>query len=204
MMDQLHIDFASKSLAYRLKHGGGRSQLIAKAVGIKSKENPLTVLDATAGLGVDAFILANLDCDVLMLERSPIIAALLKDALERASQNPNFKNIKLRLLEADSIDYLAKLASNKSAPKPDVIYIDPMYPIRTKSALGKKNLRILKDIVGEDLDAPKLLANALACARKRVVVKRPRLGATIAGKCEPDLVFKGKSSRYDVYLLQNK
>ena len=97
----------------------------------------------------------------------------------------------------DAISYLKKLPNNK---KPDVIYLDPMYPTRTKSALGKKELRILRQIVGEDLDAGELLQVALKTARKRVVVKRPRLAPPIPGP-EPNLVFKGKTSRFDVYLL---
>ena len=190
------IDFLSNKLAYRQKFGGGQKQLIAKAVGLKKNNAAdLNIIDATAGLGTDAFILASLGCNVHMIERSPIIAALLQDALDRAATHPDFANIKLKLTIADAIEYLQKIPESK---RPDIIYLDPMYPERKKTALGKKEMRILKEIVGEDLDAEKLLEISLKCARKRIAVKRPKLAPTI-NSTTPNLVYNGKSSRYDVY-----
>ncbi len=182
----LYVDFLHGKLAHRRKYGGGKSQLIAKAVGTKKG---LRVLDATAGLGEDAFVLACLGCEMILLERSPIIAALLEDGLKRA-------NIDMKLIVTDAISYMRNIPEEM---RPDVVYLDPMYPERTKSALGKKEMRILREIVGEDLDASELLQAALKAARNRVVVKRPRLAPQIPGP-KPDLVFKGKSSRFDVYL----
>jgi 16S rRNA (guanine1516-N2)-methyltransferase len=184
----LYVDFLHGKAAHRRKYGGGRGQLIARAVGVK-KGVTLTVLDATAGLGQDAFVLACLGCKMTLLERSPIIAALLKDGLKRA-------DMAMELIVTDAISYMKKLSNNK---KPDVVYLDPMYPTRTKSALVKKEMRILRQIVGEDPDAAELLQIALQTARKRVVVKRPRLAPQIPGH-KPNVVFKGKTSRFDVYL----
>jgi 16S rRNA (guanine1516-N2)-methyltransferase len=181
----LYVDFLHGKLEHRRKYGGGKNQLIAKAVGAKKG---LRILDATAGLGEDAFVLACLGCEMTLLERSPIIAALLEDGLKWA-------NMDIKLIVADAISYMLNLPEKM---RPDVVYLDPMYPARTKSALGKKEMRILREIVGEDLDAAELLQAALRAARKRVVVKRPKLAAHIPGP-NPNLIFKGKSSRFDVY-----
>ncbi len=188
----LYVDFLAGKLAHRRKYGGGRSQLIAKAVGIKPGKQ-LKVLDATAGLGRDAFVLACLGCEVDLIERSPIIAALLADGLKRAYAEPEFADISMNLIVADAIQYL-----QESTKQYDVIYLDPMFPVRTKSALVKKEMRILKAIVGEDLDADELLQVARTKAH-RVVVKRPGTAAALAS-AKPDLQFQGKSSRFDAYL----
>ena len=167
-------------------------QLIAKAVGIKGGFRP-RVLDTTAGLGVDAFALASLGCQVLMLERSPIVGALLADGLQRSQQT----TIQIALCVAEAVTYIKEIMVNK-ASRPDVIYLDPMYPSRQKSAVGKKTMRILREIVGEDNDVIEVFKLALQYATKRVVVKRlrtaPELGAV------PDLKYSARGScRYDVY-----
>jgi 16S rRNA (guanine1516-N2)-methyltransferase len=193
----LYVDFLAPNLNYRIKHGGGNKQLLARAIGIKRGIRP-TVLDATAGLGVDAFILASLGCEVVMLERSPIIGALLQDGLDRLKKNSQPKGIKIDLHILQARDYLDKILPAK-IKKPDIIYLDPMYPERQKAALGKKSMRILHELVGEDKDAAEVLTLALQCAKKRVVVKRPSYAANL-GLLKPDLVFSlGKSCRYDVY-----
>jgi len=191
----VYVDFVEGALAHRKKYGGGKSQLIAKAVGIKPKIK-LSVLDVTAGLGRDAFVLASLGCDVIMCERSPIIHALLQDGLMRAQKETWFQALSLKLIQMDACDYLSKITAENN---PDVIYIDPMFPEKTKSALVKKEMRVLRDIVGDDLDSEKLLSAALSIAKKRVVVKRSKLAPTLSDK-KPDVVYTGKSSRFDVYL----
>lgn len=189
----LSIDFLSGAVNHRRQFGGGKNQLIAKAVGIKSSQK-LTVLDVTAGLGRDAFVLATLGCDVVMCERSEEIHALLKDAIARANHVDWFQQLSLKLIHANAIDYLATIDW-----QPDVIYIDPMYPPKNKSALPKKEMILLRAVVGDDLDAEKLFEAARCVAKKRVVVKRARHAPTISGE-KPDVVFEGKSSRFDVYL----
>ncbi len=192
----IFVDFLSPQINYRVKHGGGKNQLIAKAVGVKNKKT-LTVLDATAGLGIDAFVLASLGCVVTMLERCKVVAALLTDGLERLKSSGH--NLRLNLKFTQATTYIEKI-SRKNQDKPEVIYLDPMYPKRAKSALNKKSMRILHDLVGDDSDATNLLTLALTCAQSRVVVKRPRC-ADYLGNIKPDLqFFSSGSSRYDVYL----
>lgn len=195
----IFVDFLSGKLAHRQKYGGGKNQLIAKAVGLKSNEQ-LTMLDVTAGLGQDAFVLASLGCKVLMLERSPIIAALLADGLTHARQDDYLgQNCDLSLKRIDSIAYLNQILKNK-CDRPDVIYCDPMYPHRTKSALVKKELRILREIVGNDIDVDELFSLALQVAKKRVVVKRPQKSNNL-NNIKPSIAFNSINTRYDVYLI---
>lgn len=189
----LVVDFLSPMSTHRRLQGGGSGQLIAKAVGIKKQYRP-DVLDLSAGLGRDAFVLASLGCQVMMVERSPILAIMLEDGLKRLSQH---ENLPLQLCHRDSKEYIQQLVPETL---PDVIYLDPMFPGRQKTALVKKEMRILRDIVGEDSDAPQLLALALNRAKKRVVVKRPKLAETLISEPMPDVVYSGKSSRFDVYI----
>jgi 16S rRNA (guanine1516-N2)-methyltransferase len=194
------VNFTSPAMTYRLKHGGGRGQAVARAVGLKKGWQP-AVIDATAGLGRDGFILAYLGCHVHMLERSPIMAALLEDALERAEQSEQTAEIikkRLRFTHTDSIHFLQKLREENY---PDVIYLDPMYPERSKSSLVKKEMRILREVAGDDEDAAELLKVALGCARNRVVVKKPRLAAPTLLSIKPSHQITGKTSRFDVYLI---
>lgn len=189
----LSINFLTGKTRHRRQYGGGRGQLIAKAIGIKKLENP-TVLDLTAGMGQDAFVLACLGCKVTMVERSEPIAALLEDALKRLHADNSSELLSLKLIQADAKHYLQKLTTF-----PDVIYLDPMYPDSKNTAAAKKEMRILRDIVGDDVDAAAVCELALEKTQNRVVVKRPRLGERLIAR-EPDIVFSGKSSRFDVYL----
>jgi len=194
------VDFVSPTMEYRRKHGGGRRQPMARAIGLKGDNQP-TVIDATAGLGRDAYILAHLGCYVQMIERSPIVGVLLQDGLQRAKQYSEPARIilhRLKLTVGDSRMILENLADTD---RPAVIYLDPMYPHRTKNSLVKKEMRILRALTGDDQDAPSLLEAAMACAYNRVVVKRPRLAAAIKGR-PPSTVITSKNSRYDIYLIQ--
>ena len=185
---RLHVDFLASSMTYRQHHGGGSKEPLARAVGIKPNVRP-SILDATAGLGVDSFLLAGLGCDVRMIERSPFLAALLEDALDRAGVNNPV------LLRGEAINLIAKLEN-----KADTIYLDPMYPHRTKSALNKQEMRIIRELVGEDKDADKVFLAAIKHAVKRVVVKRPK-GAPLLDKLKPSHIIKMKNSRFDVYMV---
>lgn len=191
----VQVDFVSGAAAHRRQFGGGSGQMIAKAVGIQSGVRP-SILDATAGLGRDAFVLACLECPVIMIERQPVVAALLADGLARAALSPEVAPIaqRMRLLTGDAIS----LMQNWQAQAPQVIHLDPMFPERDKSALVKKEMRAFKPIVGEDADQAELLAAALALASHRVVVKRPRKAPCIEG-IKPSYELLGKSSRYDIY-----
>jgi 16S rRNA (guanine1516-N2)-methyltransferase len=193
----IQVDFLSPTFAYRLVHAGSKNELIAKAVGIKPNYRP-TIVDATAGLGKDAFMLASLGCTVTMLERSSVLVRLLRDGLERALSNDRVESIaqRMKLIETDSLVYLKNLAAEYY---PDVIYLDPMFPERKKAALVKKEMQMLQSLVGTNDDANLLLNCSLMCAKKRVVVKRPRLAPTLTEQ-KPTFSMTGKTSRFDVYL----
>ncbi len=193
------VDFLSGAADHRRRFGGGAGQQIAKAVGIKSGVRP-SVVDATAGLGQDGFVLATLGCRVTLLERNPVVGLLLEDGLRRAAADPECGNIcdRLRLYRQDAIDWLTQQCGQSPA---QVIYLDPMFPHRDKSALVKKEMRVFREVVGADDDAEKLLAAALATDPYRVVVKRPRKAPPIAGP-QPSYVLEGKSGRFDIYALK--
>ena len=191
------VDFTDPTMEYRLKHGGGRTQALARAIGLKKGWQP-TVIDTTAGLGRDGFILAYLGCSVHMLERSPILAIMLEDGLKRAILSAHTSEAagRIQFTQTDSRIFLQKL---KQQSRPDIVYLDPMFPGRTKTSLVKKEMRVLRVVAGDDNDAAELLDIALHCSRKRVVVKRPRL-APILGDAVPSHAITGKTSRFDVYL----
>ncbi|MCW8331119.1 class I SAM-dependent methyltransferase [Photobacterium sp. SDRW27] len=196
------VDLAGGVAAHRRKFGGGRGQAIAKAVGLKGGVTP-TVVDGTAGLGRDAFVLASLGCKVQMVERHPVVAALLDDGLNRAKQDPDIGgwiSERLSLLHASSHDALDKLAADPDFAAPDVVYLDPMYPHKKKSALVKKEMRVFQTLVGADNDADSLLAPALALATKRVVVKRPDYAEFLADQ-KPSTAIETKKNRFDVYVI---
>lgn len=189
------IDFLQGSLDYRLSKKGS-IELLAKAIRFKTKEK-LFVIDATAGLGRDGFLLATLGCKVLLLERSPLISALLQDGLQRALADKRYKNLDIQLLQVDANIFLQNLTKENY---PDIIYLDPMYPERTKSALVKKEMRYLQELIGKDEDAEELLGNALQRAKKRVIVKRPISAPEIKGT-KPNYSLKGKNTRLDIYSI---
>lgn len=164
-----------------------RRDPLVKAVGRRTER----IVDATAGYGRDALHLSIAGYRVTAVERSPIIAALLRDGLTRGGAS--VAAAALVVIEAD-----ARRVLEDMTPSPDAVYLDPMYPPRTRgTALGRKALRMLRDIVGDDDDIGSLFAVALRSARRRVIVKRPRRAAVLAG---PFLTsYSGKLVRYDVY-----
>jgi len=174
----LSVDFVGGSLGHRKKYGGGKGQMIARAIGIKQGKPAPYVLDATAGLAKDSYVFACLGCRVLMLERSPVIAALVQDGIERASLSLDFASIIEQgfiLHNQNAVSYLQAIEENR----PDVIYLDPMYPEKKKSASVRKNMQILQKLLGHDTDTAELLNVAQLKATKRVVV----------------------ATRYDVYII---
>ena len=191
----VRVDFLEGAVAHRRQYGGGSGQMIAKAVGIRSGIRP-AILDATAGLGRDAFVLAQLGCRVTLIERHPLIGALLADGMGRAlcdsEVGPIIRRMDLRLGNA------IELIRSWSDEPPQVIYLDPMFPHREKSSLVKKEMRVFRPLVGDDDDAAQLLEAALTLATHRVVVKRPRKAPGV-GDQPPGYVLEGKSSRYDIY-----
>lgn len=190
-----YIDFLCGKMLYRVKQAGLRKELLARAMGLKPSDYP-RIIDATAGLGRDSFILASLGFQVTLMERSPILHALLQDALERARQDSSLSPIidRMQLLHKDAINAL-----KQCSPPPHIIYLDPMFPERQKSASVKKDMAFMQHLLGKDEDANQLFEQALACACYRVVVKRPRLAGNLAER-KPSFSLLGKSSRFDIYL----
>ncbi len=202
-IESLHIDFLAGKANHRRLHGGGKGQDLAKAIGLHKIKNP-TVLDLTAGMGGDAFVLATLGADVTLVERNPVTHALLSDALNRAKLSADTELLdiigRMKLKNEDAQKSLARLEKLDKENLPDVIYIDPMFPTRSKSAQVKKEMQFFHDIVGADEDSEQLLLTSLTLAKKRIVVKRPRLAEKLTKAVESAFDISGKSTRYDVYL----
>jgi len=194
----VRVDFASDAMSWRTRGGGG-GEAVVRACGVRPGQG-LRVLDATAGLGRDAWLLANAGAEVTLCERSPVIHALLVDGLRRAVADPVCAATasRMRLHGGSSLALLRELSALPSAERPETVYLDPMFPHREKSALVKIDMRVFRGVVGEDADADALLAAARAVATRRVVVKRPRHAPDLAG-VEPHQRMPGQSSRFDLY-----
>lgn len=187
----IFVDFSSVNT--RPGPGASKRQPIARAMGLRRGDAPPRVLDMTAGFGADAWLLAALGCHVTMLERSPVVAALLADGLRRAQAHDAAVASRLTLEYTDA----HRLSIDAWRERIDVVYLDPMFPPRGKAALEKRAMRVLRQIVGADDDAAALLDLARGIARQRVVVKRPRHAPPLAP--DPVATHEGKALRYDVY-----
>lgn len=195
-------DFIRGKQAWRRQAGGMRQEAIVRALGIAKGHRP-SILDATAGLGRDAMILAHAGCEVRLLERHPAIHALLTNAVERAAQDPQARRwitTQVQILPCGSLLDSEPLQSLLEEP-PMAIYLDPMFPHRDKSAQVKKDMQMLQHLVGADPDADHLLPAALALATHRVVVKRP-IRAPVLGGHQPNNQVSGKKHRFDIYNKQ--
>ena len=171
------------------------SELLVKAAKINGNKNPSAV-DATAGLGEDAFLLAAAGFSVTMFERDPVIALLLADALRKARDTSELKEAagRMELIPGDSIEHM-----NSDKIKADVVVLDPMFPERQKSALVKKKFQLLHLLECPCTDENELLAAAMRCEPKKIVIKRPVKGPYLAG-ITPSYSTGGKAVRYDVLL----
>ena len=205
----IYIDFSSGQIAHRRLFGGGKGQIIAKAVGLNKNSSPL-ILDATAGMGKDAFVFASLGAEVILMERSPISAALLTDALHRASTDKAISDIikRMSFIFGDARKLTSRSSSAKDGDivldnQPDIIYLDPMFPHRKKSALVKKEMLAFQSLIGDDKDSDELLSVCLHLAKKRVVVKRPIKAPYLDGQ-KPSLSMNMKKHRFDIYLISHK
>ncbi|WDU59453.1 class I SAM-dependent methyltransferase [Pseudemcibacter aquimaris] len=191
----LVVDFVGGAVGHRFRQGGGRSQALPKAIGFKAGIIP-NVVDATAGLGRDAFLLASLGATVTMVERNEDMYQHLLDGMERArKENDEYRDImdRLTLIHGDAKEIIPTL-------NPEIILVDPMHPERKKSALVKKEMRIIRDLVGTDPDAKELMEVALHHASKRVVLKWPMKADPIEDLRKPSHQITGKTTRYDVFI----
>lgn len=197
------VDFLEVSLQYRLRTSGKR-QGIGKAIGLDKVAGgrEVQVLDATAGLGRDALVLAHLGCRVTMIERSPILHAMLAEGLLRAAEGatPAQRNAieRLTLVHGEAREYFSSIAERK-VPMPDVIYLDPMFPPRDSSAKVKKDIAALHRLLGAEQDLASLVSAALPCARHRVVLKRPDASLDPALPA-PTLVLESKAACFAIYV----
>ncbi len=194
----VYVDFIGGAVGHRQRFGGGRGQTIARAVGLKGGRTP-SVVDATAGLGRDAFVLASLGCHVTLVERSAAVAALLDDGLKRAAMDVELGtwiSQRMQLVHSDAVSWMNSLVESDF---PEVVYLDPMFPHKQKSALVKKEMRLFQKLLGFDENAGALLEAAQRIATKRVVVKRPDY-APFLNEQKPTMQIKGKKHRFDVYV----
>lgn len=209
--DLLSIDISSSA-------GRSLKQPLAKALGIKKRSDPApVVIDATAGWGEDAWVMAALGCRVLCVERNKIIATLLRDSVLRAGIEHMDLLQRLTVVTSDGKHLLRRLSRldvdgvddipNEMKPflQPDVVYLDPMFPGHAKRKTAeRKPMKVLRMLAGDDDDASELYDWAMKVAGKRVVVKRPMpapsLGAPGMPPAMPDIVFEGKGYRFDVHM----
>lgn len=188
---RLEIDFDKNHLDYQRRGHHGKNELIAKALG--AAKGCKKVLDLSAGMGIDSIFLMQLGFQVVGVERSPVLYALLQEAFLN-TQKDYLKSYKLHFADA-----LTFLKENKNKLEIDSIFFDPMYPHKKKSALPKQEMVVFRDLVGHDDDAAEVLKEALTWPVRRVVVKRPMKAEQLL----PGVIhsFEGKVVRYDSYVV---
>ena len=195
-MDGTEVRVAFDSASMRHRRRGGQNELLGRAVGVKAERKPL-IWDATAGLGRDAFVLADLGCHVTLNERIPVLAWLLSEAVNAASvsayQQVREAAVRMTVITGDS--------RQTAVPPEAVLYLDPMFPERKKTAAVKKDAVMLQRLAGTTDDADQLWAWAWAQPVKRIVLKRP-LRAPLLGPQRPSHTLSGKSVRFDVFVRQ--
>ena len=195
---ELRGDFAR--LLPRLRPSALRGELLVRAARVKGVPSP-RVVDATAGLGEDSFLLAAAGFTVTLYERDAVIAALLSDALERAQRDEDLREIARRMTLVEG-DGEAALRAMKASPEtsPDVVYLDPMFPERRKSAAVKKKLQLMQLLEQPCVDEREFLDAAFEASPRKIVVKRPAKGPHLAN-VKPSYALAGKAVRFDVYVL---
>ena len=193
MADGMELAEDFREMLPRLRPDRLGHELLVKAVRVRGAEG-IRVFDATAGLGEDSLLLAAAGFSVTMCEGDPVIAALLADGLRRAVDDPELSGIvgRMSLVESDSIEILPSLTE-----APDVVYLDPMFPARTKSAAVKKKFQLLHRLESPCADEASLMGAALAARPRKIVVKRPIKAPVLAG-VRPSHSISGKAVRYDV------
>lgn len=191
------IDFLSSEKQHRRYHGG--RETLVRACGIKKNKEPQTIIDASAGCGQDAFVLACTGAHVILIERNPVIAALLEDALKRFHAHSALsENIHLTLYFDDAINFLQHRLSILLPDLPDVIYWDPMHPTRQKSAQVKKEMVMLQQWISPESNPESLINLSLPYVKDRVVLKWPQKAPPLKN-LKPSFVYKENTVRFEVF-----
>lgn len=194
--DGMRLRASFDDMKRRLLRGKLNGELLVRAARLKGIEEP-TLVDATAGLGQDSLLLAAAGFSVTLIECNPVIAAMLVDAIERARRDPELADAagRMQVIEGNSLKVLRDL----SMP-PDVVYLDPMFPGRSKSAAVKKKFQLLHRLEMPCEDEMALLEAARAAHPRKIVIKRPVKGPHLAG-VKPDYTLRGKAVRYDCIVM---
>ena len=192
----LRPDFTSGPTAWRLARAAPRTEALARACGLRGGRG-LSVVDATAGLGRDAMMLASLGARVTLVERSRVVVLLLADALRRAALSDRLRPAleRMEVVHGDAVEVLRRM---DAAARPDAVYLDPMFAAGTRRARAGKEMEVLQSLLGPAPDETGLLDAARRTARARVVVKRHRKAAPLAA-VSPHHTIPGTSTRFDVY-----
>ena len=192
-----YIDFSAGKLGYRLLHEHSLQNDFFRALSIKSGMRP-RILDCHAGLGRDSLLMAAAGCQVQSVEHHPLLYLAVSDALRRARAGTSRIATHCERLDLQFADARQAL-QQASSDNFDVVYLDPMFPERKKSAQVKREAQLLQHYCGADEGAEDLLQLALTQGFRRICVKRPAHAPSLGGR-QADLQYKGKSTRYDVYL----
>lgn len=182
-----------ENMLHRVTNGRLQHEMLVRAA--KSEKPGRRAIDATAGMGEDAFLLAAQGYEVTLYEQNPVIASLLKDALRRARKHPVLKEIagRMKLMEGNSVECLPKLLDSV-----DVIYLDPMFPARQKSSLINKKLQLIQKLEPPCSTETELFDAAILAEPEKIIVKRPLKSEFLAGR-KPSYTLNGKAIRYDCY-----
>lgn len=194
----LHYQGNFEAMLRRVTGGRLQHEMLVRAA--KKAGDGLKGIDATAGMGEDAFLLAAYGYEMTLYEQNPVVAELLKDALRRARKHPQLGEIaeRMQLVEGDSVQGL-----KSRVDKVNLIYLDPMFPGRQKSGLINKKLQLIQKLEPPCSKEEELFDAAIQAVPSKIVVKRPLKSPFLAGR-KPTYELKGKAIRYDCYALGGK
>jgi 16S rRNA (guanine1516-N2)-methyltransferase len=201
------VDFTTRPIQTRIRNNKKNPEALIRACGLslKKKSETITLLDLTAGFGLDSFLLASFypNLKLTLLENNPIIYQLLQSGFKHAEKFFPEITARCTVIQAHHIEFLKPFRSHAHNPIPkyDIIYLDPMFPTRTKSARVKKYAELLQILTHADpqTDLNILLHLARQCAQQRVVLKRPKTAPMLETPVFSLLGMRGQSCRFDVY-----
>lgn len=202
------LDYAQGTLGYRLTPKRILHEPLAKVI-----EKGTWVFDAMGGLAKDALMLALMECKVWSCEPHPLVYGLVQDGLRRIKKNPTWSSIlsdsnQLRFFNVDAMSKLNEFLQCDVTQRPDIIYLDPMFPSKQKTSISKKEIQWLQQIHAHtpnmypdyNVSAPDVVFDcSLKVARKRVIVKRPLRAPPLVDLPAPMFSKSFQSARFDVY-----